>query len=279
MCIASCAFRSNSNIIVNGKDRTFTIHLPEEYSTYHDPYPLLFLLHGNPSKSWQMKLYTGMNSYSDKNGFIVVYPDAIEHRWQFMNEDILSEELDYFDALLKYLKSNYNIDHQRIHTSGMSGGGIFSIVLAHALPHEFASIAVIAGNMIKLDRFLLPLEQSPIPLLLIHGTSDFLYNGTETLLSVDQTIDYWIDKNQCNVVPQVTALDDVDKKDQSTVSKIEYCSQLNNEVIFYKIENGGHHWPNSVFDANRFVKRDLGILNNDFDTNQVIWNFVSRFKK
>ena len=160
LCIASlitCVFRANADLVVNGQKRNFSIHLPKNYSPEHQPYPLLFLLHGNPSKSWQMKLYTGMNSQSDDGDFIVVYPDAIDHRWQFLNEDILSKELDYFSALIEHLKTEYNIDHKRIHTCGMSGGGIFSFVLAHALPDEFASIAVVAGNMIQLDQFLLPI--------------------------------------------------------------------------------------------------------------------------
>ena len=48
-----------------------------------------------------MKLYTGMNSCSDKNEFIIVYPDATDHRRQFLNKDILQNEIDYFFSSLE----------------------------------------------------------------------------------------------------------------------------------------------------------------------------------
>ncbi len=220
-----------------------------------------------------------MNSTSDKNEFIVVYPDAIDHRWLFLDKKIVQKEITYFRSLLDHLKQEYIIDSTRIYVSGMSGGGIFSIVLSHVFPGEFAAICVVAGNMIRFEQFPVPLvDETPIPLLLIHGTSDHIYNGTDDLFSVDETLEYWIRKNNCDSVPQVTLVPDINQKDKSTVSKQFYSSRGDSDVVFYKIENGGHHWPNSLFDANRFVKRDLGILNKDFDTNQAIWHFVSGYE-
>ena len=70
--------------------------------------------------------------------------------------------------------------------------------------------------MIRFEHFPVPLvNKTPMPLLLIHGTSDFIYNGNEDLFSVDETIDYWIRKNHCDSIPRVTLLPDFNKKDKS----------------------------------------------------------------
>ena len=81
--------------------------------------------------------------------------------------------------------------------------------------------------------------------------------------------------SKINLLSQIK-LPDVNKKDKSFVTTLQYPCKDHNDILFYKIDNGGHHWPNSKFNANKFVKRDLGELNKDFDTNQEIWNFVSR---
>ncbi len=276
LLVNSCAFKSNSTIMVNDTERDYTIHLPNSYSKHKTPYPILFVLHGNPSKSWQMKLYTGMNATSDTNEFIVVYPDATDNRWYFLDKKIVHNELEYFRFLLDDLKRQYNIDASKIYVSGMSGGGIFSLILTQVFPDEIAAVCVVAGNMIKLNQFPVPINSTAMPLMLIHGTSDYIYEGTESLLSVQETLDYWIKVNNCNSNPVTTLLPDVNKKDKSFVTTLQYPCKDHNDILFYKIDNGGHHWPNSKFNANKFVKRDLGELNKDFDTNQEIWNFVSR---
>jgi len=40
-------------------------------------YPLMLVLHGDPSTAWQTQIYTGMDEVADKNKFIVVYPNAL----------------------------------------------------------------------------------------------------------------------------------------------------------------------------------------------------------
>jgi len=277
--LAGHLFRPNGKIIVDNIKRTFTIHLPKGYSNKNKPYPLLFLFHGNPSKGWQMKLYTGMNKTANKNNFIVVYPDALDKRWSYNNCKKVDADIRFINSLLKKLKSKYRIDSSRIYFSGMSGGGFFLSVLASAIPEKIAAMSIVAGNTID-PRYICDEKESKtsIPLLLIHGTSDGLYNGREGIFSVDQTIEFWIKLNQCDTIPIIENIPDINKKDNSSVLKIQYLSKIDKDVMFYKIENGGHHWPNSKFNANSFVKTDLGILNKDFNTNQTIWDFVSSYK-
>ena len=277
--LSGSLFRPNGKITVDNTKRTYTIHLPNGYPTGKNLYPVLFLFHGNPSKGWQMKLYTGMNKTADKNNFIVVYPDALDKRWSYSDCKKVGEDIRFINSLLKKLKGKYKIDTSRIYFSGMSGGAFFLSVLASAFPEKIAAMSIVAGNTID-PHYICGQRKSkvPIPLLLIHGTSDGLYYGREGILSADQTIEFWIKLNRCDTIPIIKNIPDINKKDNSSVLKIQYLSKIDKDVMFYKIENGGHHWPNSKFNANHFVKTDLGILNKDFNTNQTIWDFVSSYK-
>ena len=278
--LLNCFFRPNGKINVDNANRTFTIHIPKRYSSKAKPYPVLFVFHGNPSKGWQMKLYTGMNKTADKNNFIVVYPDALDNRWAYIdNCEKVEADIRFVKKLLEWLHNKYNIDSSRIYLSGMSAGGFFLSVLANAIPKKIAAMSVVAGNMVDPNYICKEKESKvPIPFLLIHGTSDYLYYGRKGIYSANQTIDYWLKVNQCDTVPTITEVPNINKKDSTSVLKMQYPSKIDKHVMFYKIENGGHHWPNSKFNANSFVKYDLGKLNKDFDTNQTIWNFVSSYK-
>lgn len=99
------------------------------------------------------------------------------------------------------------------------------------------------------------------------------------ILSANQTIANWVEINKCDTIPIGTKMPNTHKKDNSSVTKIQHASKINKDVLFYKIKNGGHHWPNSRFNANLFVKNNLGELNKDLDTNQIIWGFVASYKK
>ena len=275
------SFMPNGRIKINGTQRTFNIHIPKGYKNKGKPVPVLFVFHGNPSKSWQMQLYTGMNKTADKNNFIVIYPNALEKRWSFTNCEKVENDTVFIKKLLLKIGAQYHIDSSRLYFCGMSGGGFFVSVLAGAIPDKIAAMVLVASGKVAPTYNTCPkkITQTPMPFLLIHGTSDFLYHGTKYILSAEQTIQYWLKTNQCNPTAKITALANTNTKDHSNVLKIQYDSKIGKDVLFYKIQNGGHHWPNSRFNANTFVKFDLGHLNKDFDTNQAIWDFVSAYKK
>lgn len=262
-------------------ERTYTIHLPKKYSKKEQPYPVLFLFHGNPSKGWQMKFYTGMNKTADKNNFIVIYPDAIDKRWDFSNCKNVKPDVLFIKNLIRKINNEYNVDLSRLYFCGMSGGGYFLSNLAKYIPEKMAAMILVASGKTN-PKYTCGGEKTaqPIPFMLIQGTADpIIYNKTSPriwLYSPEETISYWVFQNKCDTIPQITNIPDINKKDNSNVQKILYTSKIGKDVLFYKIKNGGHHWPNSRFDANRFVKIDLGKLNEDFDTGQAIWDFASK---
>jgi len=96
----------------------------------------------------------GFNALSDKEGFIVVYPDGIEGHWndgrglefyRTMRENI--DDVGSISVLIEYLAQTLNIDRSRVYATGISNGGLMSQRLAHELSHEIAAIATVAVQM------------------------------------------------------------------------------------------------------------------------------------
>ena len=175
-------FSPSHVLTIDGQKRTFTVYAPSKsFLKSHSDIPVLFVLHGNPSYSWQIQLYTGMSEIARENNFIVVYPDANNQLWPYDNERDIENEVNYITGLIDFIKSEYSIDSNRIYMSGISGGGIFSIILANRIPGRIAALAVVAGNIPK--SISIPESIPPKPTMLVHGTEDFIYNGRDDLYS------------------------------------------------------------------------------------------------
>lgn len=315
LVLKSCANTGAVALNMNGQVRTYNLHLPAGYSP-EKQYPLMVVLHGDMMNGWVMEQYTQMDKTADKNGFIVVYPNALrDYRWWCCEKD--PEEIQYIKALLVDLKERHSIDSQRIYFSGLSGGGFFLSTLSLALPEEISATAFVAStDFFKvMNKDVHPLTKSqasvsfqppalrPIPLMLIIGTKDFLYNGnifnsalssepkTSDLnkdfdplsinISAEQMIRLRTRVNKCVSAPKITSIPPSGDSGGTSVQLIEYQSEIGKDVAFYKIENGGHHWPSALFDPywleRIFLSRDLGPFNRDLETNQAIWDFVSRY--
>jgi len=313
--LTSCGNMGAVALNIEGQVRTYNLHLPAGYSP-DKKYPLMVVLHGDLMNGWIMEQYTQMDKTADKNGFIVVYPNALrDYSWWCCGKD--KEEIQYIKSLLVDLKSRHSIDSERIYFSGLSGGGFFLTTLSRALTEQISAVAFVAStdffkvpgkSVLSLSKsqgsvsFTPPALKS-IPLMLIIGTKDFLYSGnllnsavstepqtsdlnkdSEPLLinvPAEQMIQLRIQVNKCTSAPKITTIPQTADSSGTSVQLIEYQSEIGNDVAFYKIENGGHHWPNALFDPywleRIFLSRDLGPFNRDFDTNQAIWDFVSRY--
>jgi len=112
----------------------------------------------------------------------------------------------------------------------------------------------------------------PTPILQIHGTADYVvpYNGEVWTLPVDDVLQYWVDYNNCNTTPIITALPDIDPNDGSIVEYIVYYGGDNSvSVEHYKVIGGGHTWPGSAFGGPG--------TNYDIDASAEIWKFFSKY--
>ena len=217
-----------------------------------------------------------MSETSDSNHFIVCYPNGIANSWNSgftVPYNSSPDDVGFISKIIDTLYTLYNVDLTRVYSCGMSNGGFQSYRLACDLENRIAAIASVTGATTDLQAINCVLSRK-IPILEIHGTADPLvpYGGSTGIKSVEQTISFWLGKDNCSSVNDTVHYPDIDIHDSSTVERIHYAScGSGTEVMFYKITGGGHTWPNAYID---YI---YGPTNRDFDASQEIWNFFNRF--
>jgi len=286
------ARRSSGSIIFAGLERTYRIYVPAS-NDKANPVPLLIVLHGGGGTGEGMVKLTqgGFNKLSDKEGFIVVYPDGIEKHWNDGRENVAyrayREKIDdvgFISALIDHLARQYNIDIRRVYVTGISNGAMMSFRLACELSEKITAIAPVAGSMSEN----MPSQCSPlrsISVLIISDTADPLvpWGGGEIrfglrkfgrVLAVAETVKFWSTHNQCSSPPNITWEPDRDPKDGTRVRREAYnqCRE-NSEVALYVIEGGGHTWPGGLQYLPEWM---IGKTSRDIDANEVIWDFLRK---
>jgi len=256
--------------------RNYMVYLPTNY-TGSSNFPLVICLHPYGRTAEWMMNYANMNQAADASDFIVVYPSAIPN-WNSGvadNPDYPTPDVDdvgFINALIDIMSNSYSIDLERIYACGYSNGGFMSYKLACQLGNRIAAIASV-GGMLSTSTAASCSPLRTMPVLHIHGTADpyALINGGTGFYSVDQTLSYWINFNDC-VQIDTTTLPDLDPTDGCTVEKITYTTCSDNcSVVYYKVINGGHTWPGASPLA-------MGNTNQDFDASVEIWNFFKNHK-
>lgn len=267
------AAQINGSFVFEGINRTWKVWLPAGY-TGQEPLPLILALHGLTQNGQSIMEFSGFNQVADTAGFIVAYPDGVNNSWNVgFAGGSTANDVGFLLALADTLNLRYNVDMHRVYATGFSNGGFMSYRLACESSDRIAAIAPVAGTMTD-GSYNACLPQRAVPVLHIHGTSDFVvnYNGGFGNKSVEQVLDYWIDFNACPALPVTEMLPDT-YPDGSTVQKQTWspCDDTT-RVVLLKVINGGHTWPGSV------GVTGIGITNRDINASSEIWNFVKQFK-
>lgn len=262
-----------------GRTRNYEVYLPQNFQSNM---PVVISLHGYTETIQWYKNYTLLHEFADTSGFITVYPAAIDKSWNsgliapgWPLIDTTVNDVGFISVLIDTLKVHYDIDLSRVYGCGYSLGGEMTYRLAIELGYRFAAVASVTGLINDVTGNLGdPIR--PIPILHIHGTEDTYetWNGdNKNLWTVPETIDFWLEKNDCALPADTVSLPDLDPNDGSTVEKISYnnCSE-NSSFIFYKIQGGGHHWPDAAYNWGG------GNLNRDINANVEIWNFFQNYQ-
>ncbi len=268
-CLLLCSIQRSDaqtdSIYDQGVYRPFILHLPTDYDADQE-YPLVLNLHGLGSNAIEQYFYSQFHLVANEKKFIVVYPEAINNSWDlFGSFDVL-----FLTHLIDTLRERYSTN-ECLFSMGMSQGGFLSYKLTCELPYEIAAIASVTGNMIS------PWQSScagtdPTPVMQFHGTSDATvpYNGTFGIPPIEETIDWWVDENDCNATPAYFSFPDIDPNDGSTAEEFRYgmCAE-NSEVVFYKISGGGHSWPGAI------AIPTFGSTNQDINASEIIGDFFA----
>lgn len=260
----------------DGLEREYRIYVPEIYSG-QSAVPLVLNFHGYGSTAFQQEFYGDFRAIADTANFIVVHPNGTldatgsRHFNVGFTPGSTVDDVGFTTALIDSLSAEYNIDPNRIYSTGMSNGGYMSYHLACFLSERIAAIASVTGSMTP-PTINTCNPQRPIPVMQIHGTQDGVvnYNGSAFALSMDDLLTYWINHNNCDATPTIYNIPDINTEDSCTAQYHVYRNGDNGtNVEFFRIEGGGHTWPDAII--------NIGVTNRDINASQEIWKFFSKY--
>ncbi|MGB0918222.1 MAG: T9SS type A sorting domain-containing protein [Flavobacteriales bacterium] len=265
----------------DGLQREYRLYVPSIYDG-SEPVPLVLNLHGYTSNGFEQEVYGDFRSIADTANFILIHPEGTEDSagdtfWNaFGSPEETVDDLGFLSDLIDSLEVEFNIDMQRVYSTGMSNGGFMSYKLACELSGKIAAIASVTGSMIQINLNACN-PTNPIPVMQMHGTADptvpYLGNSGPTgMVPIEDLVAAWAAKNGCGETPSVNAVADTDMTDGCTAEHWVYTGgDEHSTVEFYKIDGGEHTWPGS----NPILT--IGVTNRDFSASVEIWRFFSRY--
>lgn len=265
-----------SNLTHDSIDREFIIYIPASY-TGDTPVPLVFNFHGYTSNASEQMNYGDFRPIADTANFIVVHPEGtlFDGNTHFnvggFTAGSTVDDVGFTAAMIEQLEAEYNIDSDRIYSTGMSNGGFMSFLLACQLSDKIAAIASVTGSMTP-ETYDACDPQHPTPVLQIHGTTDAVvpYLGAFWSRSIDDVVDYWVGFNNCSSDPTVDEIPNTSTIDLSSAEHFVHDDGDNGATTEHiKITGGGHTWPGTAF---VFPGTNL-----DFNASVEVWKFFSRY--
>jgi polyhydroxybutyrate depolymerase len=273
------------SIELQGKTRTYYTHLPQNQTNIQNPLPLLLVLHGRYGTGKQIMEHSGFNDLSDKESFIVVYPDGYSRSWADGRGKTPADkeklnDVEFIEQAVKNVSKRFPINTQKIFVTGHSNGGFMTQRLLLEKSNLFKGGASVAA---QISLFVLKkLEpKSPVSVAIFAGTEDplvpyyggFVRDGGE-ILGVDDSIERWREWNGCSL--EKTILSKNDFPDETSLDTITYPNcQANTMVRLYRINGAGHQWPGK---EQKVPLIKMGRPTKEIDATKEIWNFFSNLK-
>ncbi len=271
-----------SRINVGGEMRIFWTYVPSGMEKTK-PAPLLIVLHGSAGSGEDMMAVTqrGFERIADKEKIVVVYPDALERRWN--EQDGTVDDAAFLLAVADKLTSDGLVDRKRVFMAGISNGGMMAQRMACEHADRVAGIASVAGSLPEqLAAKCKPLQ--PVPVILIHGTEDPIvpwqggavagFEEFGKVLPARETAGFWAMNNRCRSKTVSVPEADRDPRDGTRVRLELFPDCANNaDVSMITVEGGGHTWPGGY---QYLPERFIGKTSRDIDANQMIWSFFQR---
>ncbi|MEX1232963.1 MAG: PHB depolymerase family esterase [Planctomycetaceae bacterium] len=267
---------------VGGRGRSYLVHVPVDYNP-ETPTPVVLALHGAGMNGWMMAFFSGLSETSDKNGFVVVYPNGTGRGpFQVWNaggfgsgvREHLPDDVAFIDALLDDLETVVHVDKKRVFACGMSNGAMMSYRLAAELSLRIAAIAPVAGTIAISESK----PQRAVSVLHFHGTLDNFVryeredDGSEVwrMKGVEPSIEIWVKRNECDETPSVDVLSP--EGDELKVIRKIYSGGIDDtEVVLVTVEGGGHTWPGRTPGLKILGKSAMSI-----SASEMIWEFFQK---
>ena len=273
------------SVTVDGISRNYLVFAPKRFDK---PLPMVLALHGGGSNARQMERYTRFNDLAAKEGFLVVYPEAVDGNWndgrgmpgvRAQQENI--DDVKFVRTIVDRIGKVHRIDRSRIYSTGISNGAFMSHRLASEASDLITAIAPVVGGMApSMAKQFHPTY--PVSSLIIQGDADPLVpvrggmvgfpRGRKRgqVVPTEETISLYVRRNGNQGDPTVTTLDR-DEKDGTSVEIRRYPDGPGGvKTQVYIVRNGGHTWTGRPLYLPEML---IGKASQEFSATDVIWEF------
>jgi polyhydroxybutyrate depolymerase len=224
------------DLTVGGKPRYALVHIPANWDG-QTAVPVVLSFHGLGSDATQQRSTDGFVSRSDKDKFIVVYPQAggslgsLGAAWDLAG----TGDISYVTAVLDDLERRACVDQARVYATGLSYGGAMTDLLACHLADRIAAAAPVSAYLPKMTCT----PSRPIPVMSFHGVEDHLLpykgGGRSSQEPFEAWGADWAKRDGCAVGPTETPY-------KPTVEQLSF-SGCKAQVVLYRVHHNGHTWP------------------------------------
>jgi polyhydroxybutyrate depolymerase len=272
--------------------RSFVLYVPNSYDATQQT-SLVVALHGRGGNGASTALSTDFSAFAERDGFIVVYPEAYDPTLQDPTWNYgfgiagydapLWDDDSFLDMLIADLSLNLNIDQNRIYVTGISNGGFMTERLACTRSEKYAAFAPVAATA-PFGLTQMCEGSIPTPVLHIHGTADTIvpWNGAQGVnpatgqtfyitAPMDNTMGFWAQRNGCSLEFSTEEVPNTDPDSHVIIYTFNECPE-NAPLQLYAVFDGGHVWPG----VRDFESELLGEVNMDFNATEVILNFFNQ---
>jgi len=156
---------------VDGLSRTMEVELPAD----PEGAPVLFAWHWLNGDATQTLDWMGIREMADV-GYVVVAPESAgaAFEWDVTDPSDANVDLALFDAVLPCLWEQFDVDADRVYSTGMSAGGLMTTFLTMHRADVLAATAPFSGGA-ESAYYSRPAE--PIPVLVTWGGPSDSYGG------------------------------------------------------------------------------------------------------
>src|SRR5271157_4781331 len=252
------------------------------------PLQVVLALHGGGSNARQMERYTRFNDLAATEGFLVVYPEAVEGNWNdgrgiegVRSQQENMDDVKFVRTILDCMSKEHKIDRSRVFCTGISNGAFMSHRLAAEASDLITAIAPVVGGMApSMAKKFQP--DYPVSILIIQGDADPLVpirggmvgfsRGRKRghVIPTEETISLYVRRNGNQVEPTVTT-SDRDEKDGTSVEIRRYPDGPGGvKTRVYIVRNGGHTWAGRPLYLPEML---IGKASQEFSATEVIWEF------
>lgn len=249
--VVSCAGKTyaagdyNMSVTVDGKNRTFIMHVPSTYSG-DKAVPLVVDYHPIGGSGSGELSGTTYKAQTDPDGVISLYPDGTSGKsamgagWNVGPCCSNDDDVKFSREMIKAVEDKVCIDTKRVYATGFSMGGGMSNHVACNMADVYAAVAPAAMDLNTVNSASCSPARS-IPIIMFRGTADPVckyaggdsgFNDGLNFLGAEKNFQFWADKNGCTGSPTTNS---------------DGCSEYSSckdgvKVILCTKQGGGHEY-------------------------------------